>query len=84
MALWLHDMYLQIGFSPKSARLFTREKGLESTDKLRVLTDKDVNDICNVMRKPANRGQHISVISQEMSSYSIIVGDASLLGNHGV
>ena len=36
-ASWLQDMYLWLEFSPK---------------RLRVFTNKNVDDICNVMRKP--------------------------------
>ena len=47
--------------------------GLDNPDRLRVLTDKNVNYICNVVRKPGgknaiwtpNRGQQVSVIAQE-------------------
>ena len=73
MALWLQDMYIQLGFSPKAAKLLIREQGLDIPDRLRVIIDKNVNDICNVMRKPGgknvngmpNRGQQISVTAQE-------------------
>ena len=73
MALWLHDMYLCLGLSPKATILLIREQGLDSPEKLRVLTDKNVDDNCNVMRKPGsknyngmpNRGQQFSVIVQE-------------------
>ena len=49
------------------------EQGLDSPERLRVLTDKNINDICNVVRKPSsknaertpNTGQQVSVISQE-------------------
>ena len=73
MALKLQDMYTRLGFSPKAAKLLVREQGLNSPDRLRVLTDKNVDDICNVMRKPGgknadgtpDRGQQVSVIAQE-------------------
>ena len=52
MALWLQDMYIWLGFSHKAAKLFIREQGLDCFERLRVLTDKNVNDICNVARKP--------------------------------
>ena len=59
MALKLQDMYIQLG--------------LDSPERLRVLSDKNDNDICNVVRKPGsknangmpNKGQQISVIAQE-------------------
>ena len=73
MASWLLDMYIWLGFSPKAAMLLTREQGLDSTEKLRVLIDKNVDDICNVVRKPygknddwtPKREQQVSVIAQE-------------------
>ena len=55
MALWLLDMYLWFEFSPKAARLFVRVQGLDSPERLRVLTDKNVDDICNVIRKPGGK-----------------------------
>ena len=66
-------MYLWLGFSPETARLLLREQGLDNPEKLRVLTDKNVDDICNVMRKTGSknangtpdRGQQVSVIAQE-------------------
>ena len=72
MASKLQDMYIQLGFSPKAAKLLIREQGLDNPDRLRVLTDKNVDDICNVMRKPGsknadgtpNRVQQVSVIAQ--------------------
>ena len=51
MALWLQDIYLQLGLSPKAAKLLIRKHGLDSPKRLRGLTDKNVNDICNVVRK---------------------------------
>ena len=53
--------------------MLVREQGLDSPERLRALTDKNVNDICNVVRKPGsknadgtpNRGQQVSVIAQE-------------------
>ena len=72
MASWLQDIYLQLGFSPKAARLLIRVQGLDSFNRLRVLIDKNVDDICNVVMKldskNANgvpeRGQQVSVIAQ--------------------
>ena len=66
-------MYTRLGFSPKAAKLHIREQGLDSPDRLRVLTDKNVDDICNVMRKSGgknadgmpDRGQQVLVIAQE-------------------
>ena len=73
MASWLQDIYLQFRFSLEAARLLVREQGLDSPERLRVLTDKNVDVMCNVMRKPGgnnangtpNRVQQVSVIAQE-------------------
>ena len=73
MTSWRQDMYIHLGFSPEAAQLLVREQGLDSPYRLRVLTDKNVDDICNVMRKPCkknanrmpNKGQQVSVIAQE-------------------
>ena len=73
MASKLQNMYIKLGFSPKAAKLLVREQGLDNPDRLRVLTDKNVDDICNVVRKPGDknangtpdRGQQVSVIAQE-------------------
>ena len=67
------NTYVQLGFSPKAAKLLFREQGLDNSDRLRVLINKNVDDICNVMRKSGgknadgtrNRGQQVSVIAQE-------------------
>ena len=55
MASWLQDMYSRVGFSSEAARLLIREQGLDIPNKLRALTDKNGNDICNVMRKPGSK-----------------------------
>ena len=34
MALWLQDMYVRLGISPKAAKLLIREQGLESPERL--------------------------------------------------
>ena len=73
MASWLQDMYLQLGFSAKLAKLLVRKQGLDCPERLRALTDKNVDGICNVMRKPCSknvnrmteRRQQVSVIVQE-------------------
>ena len=73
MASKLQNMYIWLGFSPKAAKLLVREQGLDSPDRLRVLTDKNVDDTCNVMRKQGSknaigtpeREQQVSVIAQE-------------------
>ena len=51
MALWLHDMYLWLGFSPEAVKLLVREQGLDSPERLRDLTNKNADDISNVVRK---------------------------------
>ena len=51
----------------------SESKGQDSFERLRVHTDKNVNDICNIMRKLCgknademhDRGQQVSVIAQE-------------------
>ena len=73
MALWLQDMNLELGFSPKAAWLHVREQGLDSTDRLWLITDKNVDDTCNIMRKQycknaggmPDRVQQFSVIAQD-------------------
>ena len=66
-------MYIWLGFSPKAAKLLIREQGLDSPERLRVLTDKNVDYICYVMRKLGSKnadempniGQKVSFITQE-------------------
>ena len=73
MALWLQDMYIWLGFSPNTAKLLFREQGLDSLERLQVLTDKNVDDIFNIRRKSGgknangmpDKGQQVSVIAQE-------------------
>ena len=73
MSLQLQDMTLQLGFSPKAAKLLIREMGINSPGRMRVLKDKDVHDICNVVRKSGSksadgmpdRGQKVSIMAQE-------------------
>ena len=55
MALKLQNMYTQLGFSCKAAKLLISEQGLDNPARLRVLTDKNVDQICNVMRKPGGK-----------------------------
>ena len=45
MALKLQKMYTRLGFSPKAAKLLVGEQGLDNPDRLRVLTDKNVNEV---------------------------------------
>ena len=72
MRFWLCD-YLLLRFCSEAARLLIREQGLDSSERFRVCTDENVDDICNVMRKPSgknangtpDRWQQVSVIAQE-------------------
>ena len=67
------NMYVWLGFSLKAARLLVREQGLDNPHRLRVFTNKNDDDICNVVRKPGgknadgtqDRGQQVSMIAQE-------------------
>ena len=66
-------MYIWLGFSPKAAKLLIRQQGLDNHNRLRILTNKNVDDICNVVRKRGSknangtpkRGQQVSMIAQE-------------------
>ena len=61
--------------------MLIREQGLDSNERLRVLTNKNVDNICNVMRKPGsknairmpNRGQQVSVIAQENLKLAVFI-----------
>ena len=90
MVLWLQVTYLWFGFSPEVAKLLIREQGLESSERLRALTNKNFDDIYNVTRKQggkharqmSDRGRQVSIIAQEnpkLAPYSIICGDAPLM-----
>ena len=48
-------MYDWLGFNPKAAKLLIREQGLDSPETLIVLTNKNVDDICNVVRKSGDK-----------------------------
>ena len=71
--MWLQDIYLWLGCRPEAAQLLIREQGLDRPDRLSVFTDKNVDDIYNIMRKYGgknsngmpNRGQQVSVKAQE-------------------
>ena len=73
MALWLQDMYIWLEFNPEATKLLIREQGLDSSERPRVLMDKNIDDICNVVRKSGGKnasrmpksGQQVSVIAQE-------------------
>ena len=81
MALWLKDMHLWLGFSPQAVILLIREQRQDSPDRLRVFMDKNVNDICNVVRKPGSknvhgtpdRGPQVSVTAQENLKLSVFL-----------
>ena len=55
MALRLQDVYIWVGFSPEAAKLLIRKQGLNSSERLRVLTNKNVDDIGNVLRKSGGK-----------------------------
>ena len=81
MASWLQDMYIRLGFCSKAAKLLIGEQGLGSPGRLRILTNKNVDDICNVVRKPSgknadetpNRGHQVSVIAQENQKLALFI-----------
>ena len=66
-------MYILLGFSPEAAMLLIREQGLDSHERLRIITDKNNDDIFNVTRKPGGKNAHgmpnrwlqVSVMAQE-------------------
>ena len=47
--------YMLAAQSPEGVRLLVREQGVDSPERLRVLTDKNVDEICNVVRKPCGK-----------------------------
>ena len=55
MALGLQMLYLQIRCSIKAGGIIFKEQGLLSTGPLQVLTDNNINVICNVTRKLGNK-----------------------------
>ena len=73
IASWLQSIYLHLEFSSKATRLLIREHRLDSLERLRVLTEKNLNDICNVGRKTGgknvnvtpDRGQQVLITAQE-------------------
>ena len=79
MASWLDDMYIQLELSPEAAKLLIKEQGQDIPERLRILTNKNVDDICNVMRKTSSknanetpdRRQQVSVIAQEACCHPI-------------
>ena len=55
IASWLQDTYIWLRFSLKAAKLPIRDQGLDSEERLQVLTNKNVDDICNVAKKPGGK-----------------------------
>ena len=47
--------YVFVAFSSEAIRLLIRKQGLDSLERIIVLTDKKVNDIHNIVRKPGNK-----------------------------
>ena len=72
MALRLQDMYMELRFSHDAARLLVREQRLYSPEWHKILTDKNVDDLCNVVRKSGgknanwmpDRGPKVSIITK--------------------
>ena len=66
-------MCLELGFSSEAPKLLIREQGQDCPERLRVLTDKNVDDICNIVRKLVGKndnripeiGQQVLVIAKE-------------------
>ena len=81
MVSWLQDIYFQLGFSSEAARLLIREQGLDSPERFRLFIDKNVSDICIVIRKigsknanrTLDRGQLILVIAQEKLKLAVFL-----------
>ena len=81
MGLWILDVYLQLGFSSEADRLLIRKQGLDSPDRLRVITEKSVDDICSIIRKQGgknangtpNRGQQVLVTAQDILKLAVFL-----------
>ena len=64
--IYVHLAWIQ----SQSSHVACQQEELDSPEMLRVLTDKNVDDICNVMKKPggknadgtSDRGQQVSVM----------------------
>ena len=69
VALIFQDMYIWLGFSPEAAKLLVREQGLDSLERRRVLTNKNIDDICNVVKKPDGK----NVIETPNKEYQVSV-----------
>ena len=81
MALWFQDMYLQVRYSSEGSLLLIREQGLDSCERLRVLTHNNFVEICNFFRmtgdenanRTPNRGQQVSLIAKENLKLAVIL-----------
>ena len=51
MAFKLEAMYAWLGFSHDTAKELIQEQGMDNPNRLRALTNKNVDDICNIIRK---------------------------------
>ena len=75
LRLWPHGYRICITarIQPQINQIAHHRARTDSPERLQVLTDKNVDVICNVMRKPGgknadwmpDRGQHVSVTAQE-------------------
>ena len=54
---WYFVMHIPLQFIPKAAKLFIREQGLDKPERLGVLTKNNINNICNVVKKPGKECQ---------------------------
>ena len=66
-------MYIWLEFSPKAAKFLDKEQGPDSPERLTLLTNKNVDNFSNVMRKPGsknangmpNKGQQVAITAQK-------------------
>ena len=72
-------MYLQFEFGLNAGWLLIKEQVLDSLDRMQVLTNKNVDDICNVMRKPGSQNANQMPDRGQIPFYPIIDGDAPLI-----
>lgn len=81
IALCLQDMNRWLRLSQEATRLLMREQGLDDPDRLIVLTDKNNDEIYNIVRKPGgknanimpDRRQQILVLAQENLKLTIFL-----------
>ena len=74
-------MYIWLGFSPEAAKLLFREQELGCPKRLQVFTDKNVNNICNIVSKPvgknadgtSDREQQVSTIAQKSLKLAVFL-----------